>query len=139
MAGRALSSIPWGIMADKHGRKVVLYSSMYSMSVFIMLYGFSTNLMTAVLWRFLNGICNGILGPGKSLASEMCAQDDVTQAKAMSIVMSAFGFGTILGPCIGGWLAMPAQKFPHLFPPDSSFPTSLFIDYPFLVSLIDLD
>jgi hypothetical protein len=128
MWGRAMSSIPWGLVADKYGRKVVLWSSMYLMGSFLLLYGFSQNFHVAVAARALTGLSNGILGPGKSLASEMCASDEKTQARAMSIVMTAFGLGTIIGPALGGWLAQPVDKYPTMFNK-----AGLFGQFPFLL------
>jgi MFS family permease len=90
MIARAVSSIPWGLVADRYGRRVVLFSSLYLMAALVLAYGFCTSLGPALAVRALTGLCNGILGPGKALASEICAPDEATQARSMTIVMTAF-------------------------------------------------
>mmetsp|Transcript_155826 Transcript_155826/g.283441 ORF Transcript_155826/g.283441 Transcript_155826/m.283441 type:complete len:565 (+) Transcript_155826:119-1813(+) len=128
MIGRASSSVPWGIIADRHGRKRVLVLSMYLMAAATLVYGLAPTFSMAVLARFACGASNGILGPGKSLASEICEQDEQTQATAMTMVMTAFNLGSIVGPAVGGWLAEPATKYPFHFSE-----TGLFGRMPFLL------
>lgn len=128
MFGRALSSVPWGLIADRYGRKRVIFVSQYAMAVSIMLFGFSNSFFLAISLRAFSGFCNGILGPGKSLASEVCAKDEQTQATAMTLVMSSASVGLIIGPTIGGWLSEPVEKYPEMFSP-----SGLFGRFPFLL------
>uniref|UniRef100_A0A453HQB6 Major facilitator superfamily (MFS) profile domain-containing protein n=1 Tax=Aegilops tauschii subsp. strangulata TaxID=200361 RepID=A0A453HQB6_AEGTS len=55
----------------------------------------------AIATRFLLGALNGLLGPMK--------------------VSTAWGIGLIIGPALGGYLALPAEKYPNIFSPDSLF------------------
>ncbi|CAJ1977972.1 unnamed protein product [Sphenostylis stenocarpa] len=41
------------------------------------------------------------------------------QALGLSTVSAAWGIGLIIGPALGGYLAQPVEKYPHIFPKDS--------------------
>ncbi|XP_061351058.1 protein ZINC INDUCED FACILITATOR 1-like [Gastrolobium bilobum] len=117
MLGRTLTSILWGVTSDRYGRKPVIIIGLISIVIFNTLFGLSTNLWMAISMRFLLGSLNGLLGPIKAYATEICREEH--QAQALSIVAAAWGVGLVIGPALGGYLAQPALKYPHLFPKDS--------------------
>ncbi|KAI3889443.1 hypothetical protein MKX03_009974 [Papaver bracteatum] len=121
MFGRVLTSVFWGVIADRYGRKPVIMFGTFSVVIFNTLFGLSTNLWMAVTSRFLLGCFNGLLGPMKAYACEVCR--DEYQALSMSLVSTAWGVGMIIGPAIGGFFAQPAEKYPSLFPDGSLFAT----------------
>ncbi|BBN02647.1 hypothetical protein MPTK1_2g16940 [Marchantia polymorpha subsp. ruderalis] len=126
MIGRFLTSMHWGIVADKYGRKPVMICGVLSVIVFNIIYGFSESFWAAFLSRLLLGGFNGILGPVKAYASEICS--DEHQPLGVSVVGTTLGLGMIVGPALGGYLSQPALKYPALFPPGS-----LFDRYPYLM------
>lgn len=65
MFGRFLTSVLWGIAADKYGRKPVMLIGVFSVVVFNTLFGLSVNFWMAISMRFLLGSFNGMLGPVK--------------------------------------------------------------------------
>ncbi|AQK39175.1 putative peptide/nitrate transporter [Zea mays] len=83
--GRAISAMPWGMFADKYGRKPCIVISILSVIVFNTLFGLSTTYWMAIVTRGLLGLLCGILGPIK-----------VTSSRAIALV---------IGPAIGGFLA----------------------------------
>ncbi|XP_072987419.1 probable peptide/nitrate transporter At3g43790 isoform X1 [Typha latifolia] len=119
MFGRALSSVFWGMVADKYGRKPVIVISILSVIIFNSLFGLSTSYWMAITTRALLGFLCGILGPIKAYASEVCRKEH--QALGLSLVSSSRGIGLIVGPAIGGFLAQPAEKYPDLFSEKSLF------------------
>ncbi|KAI3908061.1 hypothetical protein MKW98_003706 [Papaver atlanticum] len=121
MFGRVLTSIFWGAVADRYGRKPVIMFGTFSVVIFNTLFGLSTNFWMAITTRFLLGCFNGLLGPMKAYACEVCR--DEYQALSLSLLSSAKGVGLILGPALGGFLAQPADKYPSLFPDGSLFAT----------------
>ncbi|GFP93942.1 protein zinc induced facilitator-like 1 [Phtheirospermum japonicum] len=92
MLGRALTSVVWGAIADKYGRKP-----------YCTLFGFSVNFWMAVTTRFLLGSFNGLLGPIKAYACETVREEH--QSVGLSAVSTAWGTGLIIGPALGGYLA----------------------------------
>ncbi|PIA48405.1 hypothetical protein AQUCO_01400778v1 [Aquilegia coerulea] len=119
MFGRASTSVLWGMIADRYGRKPVMIFGTIVVVVFNTLFGFSTSFWMAVTTRFLLGSLNGALGPIRAYASEVSRPEH--QALALSLVSVAWGIGLIIGPAIGGFLAMPAEKYPDLISKDSLF------------------
>jgi MFS family permease len=119
MCGRFLTSVLWGMAADKYGRKPVMIIGVSSVVVFNTLFGMSINLWMAISMRFLLGNFNGLLGTVKAYASEICR--DEHQALCLSVVNTTWGVGLIIGPAIGGFLAQPADKYPKIFSINSLF------------------
>ncbi|KAJ6864163.1 hypothetical protein NC651_034869 [Populus alba x Populus x berolinensis] len=110
MFGRALTSVLWGMIADRYGRNQVIFNT---------LFGLSTSFWMAISTRFLLGSLCGILGPMRAYASEVCRKE--YQALGMSIISTSWGIGLVIGPALGGFLAQPAEKFPKIFSSDSLF------------------
>ncbi|KAJ1381487.1 Tetracycline resistance protein TetA/multidrug resistance protein MdtG [Sesbania bispinosa] len=117
MLGRCLTSVLWGMVADRYGRKPVIIIGVITVVIFNTLFGLSTNLWMAIITRFLLGSLNGILGPVKAYATELFREEH--QALGLSTVSASWGVGLIIGPALGGYLAQPAEKYPHIFPKDS--------------------
>ncbi|XP_056171120.1 protein ZINC INDUCED FACILITATOR-LIKE 1-like isoform X7 [Syzygium oleosum] len=85
MFGRALTSVLWGMIADRYGRKPVILFGTVTVVVFNTLFGLSTNFWMAVSTRFLLGSLCGILGPMR--------------------ISTSWGIGLVIGPAIGGYFA----------------------------------
>ncbi|KAA8519302.1 hypothetical protein F0562_013558 [Nyssa sinensis] len=119
MFGRALTSVFWGIMADRYGRKPVIIIGTCAVVVFNTLFGLSINFWMAITTRFLLGSLNGLLGPIKAYSSEVFRKE--YHALGQSTVSTAWGIGLIIGPALGGFLAQPAEKFPSIFSKESLF------------------
>ena len=62
MLGRMISSVPWGIAADKYGRKPVVLIGLFAIAITSILFGLSTNIYFALAIRFILGIFNPIIG-----------------------------------------------------------------------------
>ncbi|RLN25659.1 putative peptide/nitrate transporter [Panicum miliaceum] len=116
---RTFSSVPWGIFADKYGRKPCIVISILSVIVFNTLFGLSTSYWMAIVTRGLLGLLCGILGPIKAYATEVCRKEH--QALGISLVTSSRAIALVIGPAIGGFLAQPAEKYPNLFSKESIF------------------
>ncbi|VVB14400.1 unnamed protein product [Arabis nemorensis] len=119
MLGRALTSLLWGVIADRFGRKPIILLGTITIAIFNALFGLSSNFWMAIGTRFLLGIFNCSLGTMKAYASEILYEE--YQATAMSAVSTAWGIGLIIGPALGGFLAQPADKYPNVFSKESIF------------------
>ncbi|GLT88755.1 hypothetical protein SLE2022_067660 [Rubroshorea leprosula] len=119
MVGRALTSVFWGLVADRYGRKPVIIMSTITVVIFNTLFGLSVNFWMAIATRFLLGSLNGLLGPIKAYAVEIFREE--YQALGLSIVSTAWGIGLVIGPALGGFLAQPAEKYPNIFSKESLF------------------
>nr|XP_048326205.1 protein ZINC INDUCED FACILITATOR-LIKE 1-like isoform X7 [Ziziphus jujuba var. spinosa] len=119
MLGRACTSVFWGLVADRYGRKPVIILGTIAVVIFNTLFGLSVNYWMAIITRFLLGCLNGVLGPIKAYAVEVFRTE--YQALGVSTVSTAIGIGLIVGPAVGGYLAQPADKFPEIFSKNSLF------------------
>ncbi|XP_027176137.1 protein ZINC INDUCED FACILITATOR-LIKE 1-like isoform X1 [Coffea eugenioides] len=119
MFGRALTSLLWGLVADRYGRKPVILIGTVAVVIFNTLFGLSSNFWMAVSMRFLLGSLSGVLGPMRAYASEICHKE--YQALGMSVISTSWGVGLVIGPAIGGYLAQPADKYPEIFSKQSVF------------------
>jgi len=119
MLGRALTSVLWGMIADRYGRKPVMIIGTATVVIFNTLFGLSVNFWMAISTRFLLGSLNGLLGPVKAYASEIFREE--YQALGISAISTSWGIGLIIGPALGGFLAQPADKYPAIFSKDSVF------------------
>ncbi|WJX87325.1 hypothetical protein P8452_69531 [Trifolium repens] len=117
MLGRTLTSVLWGMISDRYGRKPVIVFGVFAVVVFNTLFGLSTSFWMAIITRFLLGCLNGVVGPVKAYATELFREEH--QALGLSTVNAAWGTGLIIGPALGGYLALPAEKYPHIFPKGS--------------------
>ncbi|TVU50739.1 hypothetical protein EJB05_02127 [Eragrostis curvula] len=119
MVGRGFAAIFWGMIADRIGRKPVIAFSILSVVIFNTLFGLSTTYWMAIAIRLVLGALNGLLAPIKAYCVEVCQTEH--QALGISVVNTAWGLGVIVGPALGGYLAQPADKYPHMFPKNSIF------------------
>lgn len=119
MLGRALTSTAWGMVADRIGRKPVIVFGIFAAFLFNLLFGLSVRYWMAISTRFLIGSMNGLIGPIRAYAIEVCRPEH--HPIALSLVSTAWAIGLIVGPTIGGYLAQPAEKYPKLFPAESLF------------------
>ncbi|KAF3638389.1 putative ADP-ribosylation factor GTPase-activating protein AGD14-like [Capsicum annuum] len=103
MLGRALTSILWGVIADRYGRKPVVVIGTITVVIFNALFGLSTNFWMAIITRFLIGSLCGIIGTMRAYASEICRKE--YHALGISAVSTSWGIGLVIGPAIGGYLA----------------------------------
>ncbi|KAL1822479.1 hypothetical protein ACET3Z_009257 [Daucus carota] len=141
MFGRALTSVLWGILADRYGRKPVIIFGTISVVIFNTLFGLSTSFWMAVSTRFLLGSLCGILGPMRAYATEVCRREH--QSLGLSVISTSWGVGLVIGPAIGGYFAQPAENYPNIFSEKSIFgrfpyflPCLLISLFAFLVTII---
>jgi MFS family permease len=103
-----------GQASDKYGRKPIILLAMTCAMVSSLLFGFSTSLRWAVAARAFSGASNGNVGILRTTVAEMVPQK-VLQPKAFAVLPLVWSIGSIVGPILGGALASPATKLPHMF------------------------
>ena len=121
------TGVVWGRISDRIGRKPVLLLGLCGTALSMISFGFARNLPTAILARALGGLLNGNVGVLQTTVAELVTTKD-QQPRAFSIMPFVWCIGSIIGPAMGGALAMPCEAYPWLFPRGS-----LFDQYPFLL------
>ena len=117
----------WGRISDRLGRKPVLIMGLIGTSVSMVSFGFAKTLPGAIIARALGGLLNGNVGVLQTTVAELVTKKE-HQPRAYSIMPFVWCLGSIIGPAMGGALAMPCEAYPWLFSKGSFFDT-----YPFLL------
>ena len=117
----------WGRVSDWVGRKPVLILGLCGTALSMVSFGFATTLPGAIVARALGGLLNGNVGVLQTTVAELVTKKE-HQPRAYSIMPFVWCLGSIIGPAMGGALAMPCEAYPWLFPKGS-----LFDKYPFLL------
>ncbi|CAE6422942.1 unnamed protein product, partial [Rhizoctonia solani] len=121
-----VTSLPWATVADKHGRRAVLFISLLGNALTCTMFGFSTNLPQAIVIRLAQGVFNGAVGVARGTVAGIT--DPSNEGRAYSILGFSWGFGGVAGAIIGGALESPANKWPTFFA-GGRFP--LLVSYPY--------
>jgi MFS family permease len=112
--GQTVTSVGWGYLSDKHGRRICLLTGMIGGAICILAFGFSSSILMASISRFMSGLLNGNVGVSKSVIAEIT--DDHTRPLAFSLVGFMWAMGMICGPILGGFLSSPPESLiPNLF------------------------
>ncbi|XP_047144876.1 uncharacterized protein LOC105844703 isoform X2 [Hydra vulgaris] len=118
---RIFSSLLWGYICDKCGRKISLLMSGGCVAISTFMFGFSFNYPWAVVTRFLQGLSMGIVVITKAYMSDIC--DDSNLATGLGVVFSGYNVGLVIGPSMAGFLVFPVETYPKVFKKDSFFDT----------------
>ncbi|KAK3307034.1 major facilitator superfamily domain-containing protein [Chaetomium strumarium] len=129
------TSVFWGRLSDKVGRKPVLLMGMAGTGLSVLIFGFAPNLQVALLARALGGFLNGYalpvdagtLGQADGRSNIAVLQTTVGelvtvkehQPRAYAVMPLVWCIGSIVGPMIGGALAKPVESLPSVFAPGS--------------------
>eukprot|EP00525_Craspedostauros_australis_P006113 CAMPEP_0198115008 /NCGR_PEP_ID=MMETSP1442-20131203/6217_1 /TAXON_ID= /ORGANISM="Craspedostauros australis, Strain CCMP3328" /LENGTH=561 /DNA_ID=CAMNT_0043772427 /DNA_START=64 /DNA_END=1749 /DNA_ORIENTATION=+ len=112
MAGRAMSSVAWGKIADSYGRRFVLIISLTASCFLSVLFGTASSFPLAVFWRFMMGLCNGLFGTSKTCVSELAQGNGGLETKGMSLMMGMWAWSFLFSPALSGVLSEPVKAYP---------------------------
>ena len=99
-----ITSIPlWGRLADMFGRKRIFLIGMTLFLLGSVLCGLSTSMIELVLFRAMQGAGAGCLLPvAQTIIADLYTLEQ--RAKVSAVLSGTFGFASIVGPFIGGFL-----------------------------------
>ncbi|KAJ3898999.1 major facilitator superfamily multidrug-resistance, DHA1 sub-family [Lentinula edodes] len=123
----SFSVYPIGRLSDFYGRKPILLIGPLGLSVAMLSFGLSQSFWWMVLSRAAMGVFNGNIGVSKTLMAE--STDDTNRADAFTLMPIIWTVGSTVGPTLGGVLADPAARWPHVFGK-----LRFFIQYPWFLS-----
>lgn len=117
--GRLFFSVLWGYLTDTFGKKNTAILTAVLLLIMTLTFGFSHNFYWAVTARFLQGCAQGQIIVSKSILADVC--DDSNMAFGLSVVMTSFTVGIVVGPSVGGFLVFPNENYPEVFKKDNIF------------------
>lgn len=112
-ATQAFTVLHWSRLSDHIGRKPVILSGLFGLSLSMYCFALSRTFWGLVFSRALNGALNGNIGVIKSIMVELTDHTNLSLAYQYQPI--AWSSGATLGPIIGGALSRPAKRFPRLF------------------------
>eukprot|EP00871_Galdieria_phlegrea_P004653 jgi/Galph1/5189/GphlegSOOS_G3855.1 len=117
--GSMFGSPLWGALSDQIGRRPVILVGLFGDFIFINFFGMASNIVTALLFRFLHGLSSGNIAVAKTYLADIT--DASNESVAFGLIGLTFGVGVVIGPVIGGFLSRPSAHLPQYFPPNSFF------------------
>lgn len=102
-----------GAISDKWGRKPVLAISLAGTCASFLLFATAHSIYMLFAARILDGITGGNISVAQAMISDTSTADD--RAKKFGYLSSAFGFGFVLGPAVGGLLSKFGLTAPFYF------------------------
>lgn len=105
--GQVVSSKIWGRFSDIYGRKPALFMGAVGSGLCMLMFGMSTSFWACVLMRFIHGAVNGNVLVAKATIADIT--DKTNESKGFTLISFAWGFGSMIGPAIGGFLYQPGD------------------------------
>lgn len=117
----ALTSMMWGAISDRYGRKPVVLFGLCGVALSSLLFGLAKKYWVALLARFVGGALNGNVSVMQTMVAEMVMHTPQHEPKAYAVQPFVWFLGSIIGSAMGGFLAKPAEFYPDIFPEDGLF------------------
>ncbi|KAG2147025.1 major facilitator superfamily domain-containing protein [Suillus cothurnatus] len=110
---QALTILLWSQLSDHIGRKSVILTALFAISISMFSFGLSKTFVGLVTSRALCGAFNGSNGVIKSMVMDIT--DATNLPKAYGYMPLPWMLGTLVGPLVGGSLSRPVDRFPEIF------------------------
>lgn len=98
-----LASPIWGMVADRHGRKLMVERAMFGGAVILLIMSFAQSAEQLVLLRTIQGMITGVVGAANALVASVAPRERC--GYAMGLLQVGMGTGVALGPMVGGAVA----------------------------------
>lgn len=102
-----------GSLSDKFGRKPLLAISLFGTCISFLMFAFAQGAIMLFAARILDGLTGGNVSVAQAMISDTSTSKD--RAKKFGILSSAFGFGFVIGPAVGGLLSKLGPQVPFYF------------------------
>ncbi len=104
-AAQIVSSLFWGRLSDRYGRKVILLLTLSGGAVAYVWFGFAGSLASLFLARGLSGAMAGNIAVAQAYLADISTPEE--RAGALGRLGAAFGLGFVVGPALGALLIGP--------------------------------
>jgi DHA1 family multidrug resistance protein-like MFS transporter len=128
----------WGDLSDRHGRKPILMIGVFGNAISQLFFGLSSQLWMLFAARALAGILSAATLP-TAMAYIGDSTSDENRGGGMGMLGAAMGVGMVLGPGVGGWLAVKSLSIPFFVAAGLSIIALVFISLVLPESLHEKD
>jgi MFS family permease len=101
--GMIVAAPIWGVLADRHGRKIMLIRASFSAAVLVGLMGLATSVWQLLLLRLLQGAFTGTVSAAQALVASQTPKDRL--GFSLGTMQTAVFVGSSTGPLVGGLVA----------------------------------
>jgi DHA1 family tetracycline resistance protein-like MFS transporter len=101
-----------GQLSDRFGRRPVLLMSLTGLGLDFLLMAFAPNLWWLLVGRLISGATSGAFSTANAYVADVARPDQ--RARLFGLVGSAFSFGFVAGPAIGGLLSDISLRAPFV-------------------------
>ena len=101
-----------GALSDRFGRRPVMLVSIFGLFADFLVMAFAPSLPWLLFGRVLNGVTAASFSTANAYVADVTAPD--RRARNFGMMGSAFGFGFILGPSLGGVLGEVSLRLPFI-------------------------
>ena len=101
-----------GVLSDRFGRRTILLISNFGLAVDFLFMAFAPTLGWLFVGRVLNGMTAASFSTGGAYVADITPPED--RARNFGLLTSAFSFGFLLGPTLGGFLGDINIRLPFL-------------------------
>ncbi|MEK6795413.1 MAG: MFS transporter [Spirochaetota bacterium] len=99
----AITAPVWGVLSDRHGRKVMLLRATLAGAIVSFCMGFAPNVQAFTVLRFVQGLFTGSIAAAAVLVSASTPKERLSYA--LGVLSTATFIGMSIGPMIGGYFA----------------------------------
>jgi DHA1 family tetracycline resistance protein-like MFS transporter len=101
-----------GLFSDRFGRRPVLLISLFGQTIDFLFMAFAPSLIWLLVGRLISGATSAAFSTANAYVADVAKAED--RAKAFGWLGSAFGFGFMAGPALGGLLGQHSLRLPFL-------------------------
>lgn len=109
----------WGKLSDRYGRRPILTFCLLGEAFSYLLFAWARNLEMLFVARFLAGFFGASISTASAYISDITPPNE--RSKGMALIGVAFGLGFVVGPALGGALALWGQHISSEKHFDTSF------------------
>jgi DHA1 family tetracycline resistance protein-like MFS transporter len=100
----------WGWVSDRIGRRPVILVSLLGTALSFLLLSIADTIGVIYAARILSGTFAASIGTAQAVVTDVTSPSQ--RARGMGMIGAAFGVGMIVGPMVGGVLAVYGEKLP---------------------------
>jgi len=101
-----------GLLSDRFGRRPVMLISIFGLGVDFLVMAFAPSIAWLLVGRILNGLTAASFSTANAYVADVTPPED--RARRYGMMGSAFGFGFLVGPVLGGSLALINIRLPFM-------------------------